>query len=171
MRRCRTFLNGSLKSTRPIAGGSVTSPTHTHEGFLFLAVVMDLFARNIVGWSMASHMTGDLVLDALTMAYWRRKAQATVMLHSDQGWQYTSRRRKQLLKTWNIEQSMSRRGNCHDIAVAESFFARRKSDENNTAPVMTHAVQCLNTSSCSTIRGDVTLTTSELHRRFTNSNT
>ena len=102
---------------------------HTHEGFLFLAVVMDLFARKIVGWSMASHMTDDLILDALTMAYWRRKPQATVMLHSDQGSQYTSRRCKQLLKTLNIEQSMSRRGNCHVNAVAESFFANLKKEK------------------------------------------
>lgn len=102
---------------------------HTHEGFLFLAVVMDLFARNIVGWSMASRITDDLVLDALTMAYWRRKPGHKVMLHSDQGSQYTSVRCKRLLKTLNIEPSMSRRGNCHDNAVAESFFANLKKEK------------------------------------------
>ncbi len=96
---------------------------HTHEGFLFLAVVMDLFARNIVGWSMAPRITDDLVLDALTMAYWRRRPANTVMFHSDQGSQYTSRRSQKLLKTLNIKPSMSRKGNCHDNAVAESFFA------------------------------------------------
>ena len=87
---------------------------HTREGFLFLAVVMDLYARNIVGWSMAPRITDDLVLDALTMAYWRRKPENKVMLHSDQGSQYTSRRCQQLLRTFNIEPSMSRKGNCHD---------------------------------------------------------
>jgi putative transposase len=102
---------------------------HTHEGFLFLAVVMDLFARNIVGWSMASRITDDLVLDALTMAYWRRKPGGKVMLHSDQGSQYGSGRCKRLLKTLNIEPSMSRRGNCQDNAVAESFFANLKKEK------------------------------------------
>ena len=102
---------------------------HTHEGFLFLAVVMDLFARNIVGWSMGSRITDDLVLDALTMAYWRRKPVNKIMLHSDQGAQYTSTRCKRLLKILNMEASMSRRGNCHDNAVAESFFANLKKEK------------------------------------------
>lgn len=102
---------------------------HTHEGFLFLAIVMDLFARNIVGWSMASRITDDLVLDALTMAYWRRKPKKKVMLHSDQGSQYTSGRCQKLLKALNMEASMSRRGNCHDNAVAESFFANLKKEK------------------------------------------
>jgi putative transposase len=101
---------------------------HTHEGFLFLAVVMDLFARNIVGWSMAARITDDLVLDALTMAYCRKPA-ATVMLHSDQGSQYTGSRCKKLLKTLNMKPSMSRRGNCHDNAVPESFFANLKKEK------------------------------------------
>ena len=105
------------------------TPLHTHEGFLFMAVVMDLFARNIVGWSMAARITDDLILDALTMAYWRRKPVATVRLHSDQGSQYTSHRCRKLLKTLNIEPSMSRRGNCHDNAVAESFFANLKKEK------------------------------------------
>lgn len=76
---------------------------HTQEGFLFLAVVMDLYARNIVGWSMSHRITDDLSLDALTMAYWRRKPEQTVRLHSDQGSQYTSRRFRKLLDTLNIE--------------------------------------------------------------------
>ena len=90
---------------------------------------MDLYARNIVGWSMSNRMTDDLVLDALTMAYWRRKPTNTVKLHSDQGSQYTSRRYKKLLATLNIEQSMSRRGNCWDNAVAESFFSNLKKEK------------------------------------------
>jgi putative transposase len=102
---------------------------HTHEGFLFLAVVMDLFARNIVGWSMSSRVTDDLILDALTMAYWRRRPDGRVMLHSDQGSQYTGRRCKKLLKALNMKPSMSRRGNCHDNAVAESFFANLKKEK------------------------------------------
>ena len=102
---------------------------HTHEGFLFLAVIMDLYARNIVGWSMGSRMPEDLVMDALTMAYWRRKPENTVMLHSDQGSQYTSHNWGKLLKDFSIEPSMSRRGNCHDNAVAESFFANLKKEK------------------------------------------
>lgn len=102
---------------------------HTHEGFLFLAVVMDLYARNIVGWSMGHRITDDLTLDALTMAYWRRKPEQTVNLHSDQGSQYTSRRFRKLLDTLNIEPSMSRRGNCWDNAVAESFFSNLKKEK------------------------------------------
>ena len=102
---------------------------HTHEGFLFLAVVMDLYARNIIGWSMGARITDDLVLDALTMAYWRRRPPATLKLHSDQGSQYSSNRCKKLLKTLKITPSMSRRGNCHDNAVAESFFANLKKEK------------------------------------------
>jgi len=102
---------------------------HTHEGFLFLAVVMDLFARTIVGWSMAPRMTDDLVLDALTMAYWRRKPEQLVNFHSDQGSQYRSSNWNRLLKALNVKPSMSRRGNCHDNAVAESFFANLKKEK------------------------------------------
>ena len=102
---------------------------HTHEGFLFLAVVMDLFARKIVGWAMDSKMTAELVLDALTMAYWRRKPTSKVMLHSDQGSQYGSRKCRKLLETLNMQASMSRRGNCWDNAVAESFFSNLKKEK------------------------------------------
>ena len=102
---------------------------HTHEGFLFLAVVMDLYARNIVGWSMGHRITDDLTLDALTMAYWRRKPKHKVKLHSDQGSQYTSRRFRKLLDTLEVEPSMSRRGNCWDNAVAESFFSNLKKEQ------------------------------------------
>ncbi len=102
---------------------------HTHEGFLFLAVVMDLFARNIVGWSMGDRMTEELVMDALTAAYWRRKPNSTVKLHTDQGSQYSSRNFRKLLSNLNIEPSMSRRGNCWDNAVAESFFSNLKKEQ------------------------------------------
>ena len=102
---------------------------HTHEGFLFLAVVMDLFARTIVGWAMGRRMTEDLVMEALTMAYWRRKPNQTVVLHSDQGSQYNSRAYKKLLENLSIEASMSRRGNCWDNAVAESFFGNLKKEK------------------------------------------
>lgn len=94
----------------------------TSEGWLFLAVVLDLFSRQIVGWSMHPTMHVDLVLDALTMAIWRRKPKNEVLVHSDQGSQYTSSDWQSFLKSHNLVCSMSRRGNCHDNAVAESFF-------------------------------------------------
>lgn len=94
----------------------------TYEGFSYLAVVIDLFSRRVVGWSMQSRQTTDLVLQALLMAVWRRKPKERVMIHSDQGSQFTSMDWASFLKQHNLEHSMSRRGNCHDNAVAESFF-------------------------------------------------
>ncbi|EIV4520420.1 IS3 family transposase [Salmonella enterica] len=94
----------------------------THEGWLYLAVVVDLFSRKIIGWSMQSRMTKDIVLNALLMAVWRRNPQKQVLVHSDQGSQYTSHEWQSFLKAHGLEGSMSRRGNCHDNAVAESFF-------------------------------------------------
>ncbi|MBT1727947.1 IS3 family transposase [Enterobacter quasimori] len=94
----------------------------THEGWLYLAVVVDLFSRKIIGWSMQFRMTKDIVLSALLMAVWRRNPQKQVLVHSDQGSQYTSHEWQSFLKSHGLEGSMSRRGNCHDNAVAESFF-------------------------------------------------
>ncbi|MCU1720059.1 IS3 family transposase [Pseudomonas sp. 5P_5.1_Bac1] len=94
----------------------------TYEGWLYLAVVLDLFSRQVVGWSMKSQMTSDLAIDALLMAVWRRKPKQEVMVHSDQGSQYSSSDWRSFLKANNLVASMSRRGNCHDNAVAESFF-------------------------------------------------
>ncbi|WP_285002469.1 IS3 family transposase [Escherichia coli] len=93
-----------------------------HEGWLYLAVVVDLFSRKIIGWSMQSRMTKDIVLNALLMAVWRRNPEKQVLVHSDQGSQYTSHEWQSFLKSHGLEGSMSRRGNCHDNAVAESFF-------------------------------------------------
>ena len=94
----------------------------TYEGWLYLAVVIDLFSRQVIGWSMQPKMHVDLVLNALTMAVWRRKPKHLVLVHSDQGSQYTSTDWHNFLKSHNLICSMSRRGNCHDNAVAESFF-------------------------------------------------
>lgn len=94
----------------------------THEGWLYLAIVLDLFSRQVVGWSMQSRMHVDLVLKALVMAVWRRKPQGQVIVHSDQGSQYTSSDWQNFLKYHGLTCSMSRRGNCFDNAVAESFF-------------------------------------------------
>ena len=94
----------------------------THEGWLYLAVVIDLYARRVVGWSMQPRMHMDLVLSALLMAVWRRKPKQMVIVHSDQGSQFTSFEWQSFLITHKLEASMSRRGNCYDNAVAESFF-------------------------------------------------
>mgnify|MGYP006082725773 CR=1 FL=1 len=98
----------------------------TYEGWLYLAVILDLYSRQIVGWSMQSRMTTDLVMDALTMALWRRRPKDEVIVHSNQGSQYTSTEWRSYLGANNLMATMSRRGNCHDNAVAESFFGLLK---------------------------------------------
>lgn len=102
----------------------VSDITHlrTHEGWLYLAVVIDLYSRRVIGWSMQPRIKKELVLNALLMAVWRRKPESVVTVHSDQGSQYTSHDWQAFLKDNNLQASMSRRGNCHDNAVAESFF-------------------------------------------------
>jgi len=93
----------------------------TYEGWLYLAVVLDLFSHQVIGWSMKPRMSSDLAIDAMLMAMWRRKPQQQVMIHSDQGSQFSSSDWQSFLKANNVISSMSRRGNCHDNAVAESF--------------------------------------------------
>ena len=100
----------------------------TYEGWLFLSAVMDLYSRQIVGWATAPTMTSDLVLQALVAAAWRRKPGPGVMVHSDQGSQFTSSDWQSFLKAHRMVPSMSRRGNCHDNAVAESFFSVLKKE-------------------------------------------
>jgi putative transposase len=98
----------------------------TYEGFLYVATVLDLFSRRIVGWSMDKNIDRHLVIRALMMAVWKRQPKATVLVHSDQGSQYSSADYVAFLQANNLKPSMSRRGNCHDNAVAESFFATFK---------------------------------------------
>ena len=113
----------------------------TYEGWAYLAVVIDLFSRRVVGWSMQSRMTTDIVLQALMMAVWRRKPQTKVTIHSDQGSQFTSGEWLSFLKQHNLEASMSRRGNCYDNAVAESFFQllKRERIRRKTYPTRENA--------------------------------
>lgn len=94
----------------------------TLEGWLYLAVVIDLFSRQVVGWSMQSRIDRELAIGALLMAVWRRKPTQSVTVHSDQGSQFSSGDWQSFLAAHNLKPSMSRRGNCHDNAVAESFF-------------------------------------------------
>ena len=94
----------------------------THEGWLYLAAVLDLFSRAVIGWSMQSRIDRELVISALLMAIWRRQPKSNVLLHSDQGCQFTSSDWQDFLEVNNFTISMSRRGNCYDNAVVESFF-------------------------------------------------
>jgi len=99
----------------------------TDEGWLYLAVVLDLYSRRVVGWSMGPRINGDLVIQALKMATSRRKAiSGRVLHHSDRGSQYASDGFRRALGAWRITPSMSRKGNCWDNAVVESFFATLK---------------------------------------------
>ena len=98
------------------------------EGWLYLAVLIDLFSRRVVGWSMADHMRTELPLDALKMAMGNRDTDGGLLHHSDRGCQYTSREYQQTLKQGEITSSMSRAGNCHDNAVAESFNGTAKTE-------------------------------------------
>ncbi|EOB6050898.1 IS3 family transposase [Salmonella enterica] len=100
----------------------------TWQGWLYLAVVIDLFARNVVGWSMKPTLSRELALDALLMAVWRRKPSENVIVHSDQGSQYGSDDWQRFCRANNLAPSMSRRGNCWDNAVAESFFSSLKKE-------------------------------------------
>lgn len=100
----------------------------TAEGWLYLAVVMDLYSRRIVGWAMDSHMLTSLVEDALRMALERRQPTDGLLHHSDRGSQYASQDYQALLKGAGIQVSMSRRGNCYDNAVQESFFGTLKGE-------------------------------------------
>ncbi|MGZ0723550.1 IS3 family transposase [Kluyvera cryocrescens] len=100
----------------------------TWQGWLYLAVVIDLFARNVVGWSMKPTLSRELAPDALMMAVWRRKPDGEVIVHSDQGSQYGSDDWQRFCRANNLAPSMSRRGNCWDNAVAESFFSSLKKE-------------------------------------------
>lgn len=100
----------------------------TNEGWLYLATVIDLYSRRIVGWSMDDTMKVSLVNDALNMALISRKPSKGLIWHTDRGSQYASYAHKDLLKQYGIKQSMSRKGNCWDNAVAESFFHTLKTE-------------------------------------------
>lgn len=100
----------------------------TEEGWLYLAVVMDLFSRRIVGWSMQKTLSQQLTLDALHMAIQQRNPSGELLHHSDQGVQYACTAYQNVLKQFNIDCSMSRKGNCWDNAPIESFFGTLKTE-------------------------------------------
>ncbi len=100
----------------------------TREGWLYLAIILELFSRQVIGWSMSAKNDAMLVQDALTMALWRRDKVKDVIVHSDQGSTYASGSYQQQLSDNNLRCSMSRKGECLDNAVAESFFGSLKNE-------------------------------------------
>jgi putative transposase len=98
----------------------------TDEGWLYLACILDLGSRRVVGWSMSARMKAQLVCDALKMAYWRRKPPAGLIVHSDRGVQYAADEYRKLIAEYSMVQSMSRKANCWDNAPMESFFKTLK---------------------------------------------
>jgi transposase InsO family protein len=116
----------------------------TAEGWLYLATVVDLYSRRVVGWAMAEHMEARLVCDAVQMAFTQRQPKDGLLHHSDRGRQYASAEYQALLAAHGVQCSMSRRGNCYDNAVHESFFGTLKSECADTRfPSRTAARQCV----------------------------
>jgi putative transposase len=111
----------------------------TWEGWMYVAVVLDLFSRRVVGWATAAHMRTELVLSALGMALGRRVPDTGLLHHSDRGSQYTSAAYRSALRDNGVVCSMSRKGNCWDNAVVESFFATLKKDLIHRHPWTTRA--------------------------------
>ena len=101
---------------------------HTEKGWLYLAVLLDLFNREVVGWATSSRMTRQLAIDALQMALGRQTPEKGMIHHSDRGSQYASGDYQKILSTHGMTCSMSRKGNCYDNAVAESFFRLLKTE-------------------------------------------
>lgn len=100
----------------------------TREGWMYLAVILELFSRQVIGWAMSKRNNTALVQDALTMAIWRRGAVKDVIVHSDQGSTYASGDYQKQLESYQLRCSMSRKGECLDNAVAESFFGSLKNE-------------------------------------------
>lgn len=111
----------------------------TAEGWLYLAVVLDLFSRQVIGWSMHPRLARDLVIQAVLMAVWQRASAEAVILHSDRGTQYTSQEFQAFLKDHGIVSSMSGVGTCYDNAVAESFFGLLKRERVHRRQYQTRA--------------------------------
>lgn len=123
------LIQGQFQASRPnLVWVSDITYIKTLEGWLYLAIVMDLFSRRIVGWSLARNMAVGMVKNALLMAIGRRKPDPGLIHHSDRGSQYACTEYRQLLQLYGIDSSMSRSGNCLDNAVAERFFRTLKEE-------------------------------------------
>ena len=123
------LLNRQFQVEQPdtVYAGDITY-IPTDEGWLYLAVLIDLHSRAVVGWSMSARMTAELANDALTMAIWKRKPPSGLMVHSDRGSQYASALYQKTLQDHGFICSMSRKGNCWDNAPSESFFHTLKTE-------------------------------------------
>jgi transposase InsO family protein len=124
---CDNLLNRNFSPVKPDAvwTGDITY-IPTQEGRLYLAVVIDIFSRQVIGWAMSERMTRQLVIDALTMAWFRRRPAKGLIFHSDRGSQYASADFQALLQRYGMRGSMSRKGNCWDNAVTETLFGSLK---------------------------------------------
>lgn len=123
------LIRGCFQAARPnLVWVSDITYIRTLEGWLYLALVMDLFSRKVVGWSLAKNMAVKMVKDALLMATGRRKPDPGLIHHSDRGIQYACNEYRRLLRSYGMISSMSRSGNCLDNAVAERFFRTLKSE-------------------------------------------
>ncbi len=109
----------------------------TSEGCLYLAVIIDLYSRQVIGWSMDTRMMATLVCDVLSMALFRHGFPEQVIVHSDRDSQYCSKDYRDIITAHNLEQSMSRKGNCWDSACVESFFHSMKVEAIQYEPIMT----------------------------------
>ncbi|MGL5619616.1 MAG: IS3 family transposase, partial [Tannerellaceae bacterium] len=127
---CDNLLNREFKPIGPsLKWVSDITYIHTLEGFLYLTTVIDLFDRKVVGWSISERMsTDETVIAALNMAIKKRKPGGNIIFHSDRGVQYASFKTRNVISSHNMIQSMSRKGNCWDNAVAESFFKTLKTE-------------------------------------------
>ena len=125
----RNVLNRDFTTTGPDQKyvGDITY-IWTEEGWLYLAVIIDIYSRKVVGWSIQPRMNKELVCDALMMALWRRGFPKGVICHSDRGSQYCSKEYQSMLNLYGLVCSMSRKGNCWDNAIAESFFHSLKTE-------------------------------------------
>lgn len=119
--------NFTASSENKIWTGDITY-LWTKEGWLYLAVLMDIYSRKIVGWSIDSSLSAELVIRALMMALVHRNPERGIIFHSDRGSQYTSSSFRSILKNYGIVQSMSSTGNCYDNAITESFFHTLKTE-------------------------------------------
>ena len=134
----KNLLDRNFSATAPNQkwAGDITY-LYTSEGWLYLAVIIDLYSRSVIGWSMASHMKSSLVCDALIMALFRRGFPKDVIVHSDRGSQYCSHAYRELLDDNQLRQSMSRKGNYWDNACVESFFHSLKVEAIYDEPIKT----------------------------------
>jgi putative transposase len=128
--RAENLVKQDFQSSEPnkLWVGDITYIT-TLEGWLYLAIILDVFSRKVIGWAFSERLTDDLTLTALHMAKHQRQTTTSLIHHSDQGSQYASADFQNSLKENHMTQSMSGKGNCYDNAIAESFFATLKTEE------------------------------------------